>query len=121
MRTDLAPARFNWTHRFSQLVLNSDLNVNLEFTRMMTPPPLLSILSCLSISIYLYIYTCICQVLQTLLTSITYTDIHPLGHSRQVGAASVSIRRKKLKYRPSIKKLKYRPSIKSVKVKDKNR
>ena len=47
MRTDLAPARFNWTHRFKQLVLNSDLNtdVNLEFTRMMTPPPLLSNLS----------------------------------------------------------------------------
>ena len=39
MRTDLAPARFNWTHRFSQLVLNSDLNtdVNLDFTRMMAP------------------------------------------------------------------------------------
>ena len=47
MRTDLAPARLNWTHRFSQLVLNSDLNtdVNLELTRMITPPPLLPILS----------------------------------------------------------------------------
>ena len=47
MRTDLATARFNWTHRFLQLVLKSDLNtdVNVAFTRMMTPPPLLSILS----------------------------------------------------------------------------
>ena len=47
MRTDLAPVRFNWTYRFSQFVLNSDLNtdVYLEFTRMMTPPPLLPILS----------------------------------------------------------------------------
>ena len=38
MKIAVAPARFNWTHRFSQLVLNSDLNtdVNLEFTRMMT-------------------------------------------------------------------------------------
>ena len=47
MRTDLAPARFNWTHRFSQLVLNSDHNtdVNLELTRMMTPPPLLLLVS----------------------------------------------------------------------------
>ena len=47
MRTDLAPARFNWMHRFSQLVLNSDLNtyVNLEFTWMMTSPPLLSMMS----------------------------------------------------------------------------
>ena len=47
MRTDLAQARFNWTHRFSQLVLNSDLNTdaNLVFTRMMTPPPHLSILA----------------------------------------------------------------------------
>ena len=26
MRTDVAPARFNRTHRFSQFALNSDLN-----------------------------------------------------------------------------------------------
>ena len=47
MRFDVAPARFYLTHMFSQFVLNSDLNtdVNLEFTRMMTPPPLLSVLS----------------------------------------------------------------------------
>ena len=45
MRTDLGSARFNWTHRFSQLVFNSDLStdVNLEVTRMMTPHPLLPI------------------------------------------------------------------------------
>ena len=47
MRTDVAPPRFNWTHRFSQFLLNSDLNtdVKLELTRMMAHPPLLSILS----------------------------------------------------------------------------
>ena len=41
IRTDLDPARFNWTHRYSQFELNSDFNsdVNLELTRMMTPLP----------------------------------------------------------------------------------